>query len=162
MSGKVSGHYKVITVTPTVSTSPAYTANDQVGGIQTITLPYEGGNRLATLLSVSLVDKAAQNAALTIFFFTELPTVASSDNAAFDLTDANMLKYAFHVNITASDYATSSSNSAACLGMSTVAKCALATGNAATALYAVVKTTGTPTYASTTDLQFTYTFGFDQ
>lgn len=161
MSGKVSGHYKVIQVTPTISTS-AYTAGDQVGGLQTLTIPGQAEQKLATLLSVSLVDKAAQNAALTIFFFTQSPTIASSDNAAFDLTDANMLYYAFHVNITASDYASSSSNSAASLGMSTVAKCAIPTGTAPTALYAVIKTTGTPTYASTSDLQITYTFGLDQ
>lgn len=161
MSGKVSGLYKVITVTPTVSTSPAYTANDQVGGIQTITLGDSSEQKLATLLSVSVVDKGKQSAALTIFFFTQLPTIASSDNAAFDLTDANMLYYAFHINIGSTDYASSASNSAASLTMSSVAKAAMATGNGATALYAVAMTTGTPTYASTTDLQFTYTFGFD-
>lgn len=162
MSGKVSGHYKVITVTPTVSTSPAYTSGDQVGGIQTLTLPDGPDSRLATLLSLSVVDKGKQSAAMTVYFFTQLPTVASSDNAAFDLTDANMLYYAFHVNIAATDYATSSSNAVASLGMASVSKCALVSGSAPTALYAVVQTTGTPTYASTTDLQFTYTFGFDQ
>lgn len=159
---KVSGYSLEIVVTPTVSTSPAYTAGDQVGGIQT--LPGAClGRAVSTLLSVSVVDKASQNAALTIFFFNQLPTIASSDNAAFDLTDANMLNCVGAVTIAATDYQSSSSNSVATIKMGS---CGLAVMSSVTdsnsgALYAVAKTTGTPTYASTTDLQFRYVFGQD-
>lgn len=150
---------RVISVTPTIDTN-AYSANDQVGGIQTITGAAGRKDRGVTLQNVLILDKAAQSAAMTIFFFDELPTVASSNNAALNITDAEMLKCIGHVSITADDYATTSANSIACA--KPVSVCVgLRSSNDSGTLYAVVKTTGTPTYGSTTDLVFTYVFEQD-
>lgn len=173
-SNVVFGKSVSIEVTPTVSASSAYTAEDQVGGIQTISetitdhlkrtrvvSPAADENSVATLLTVTVHDKAKQSAALEIFFFDELPTVASSDNAAISITDAEMAgKCVGVVSIGASDYKNVAASSIACVGLSQALAMRSKTDNGV--LYAVAKTTGTPTYASTTDLVFRYVFGQDQ
>ncbi len=143
--------------TPTVSTSPAYTANDQVGGIQTLTIP--GISLGAQLVSFNVLDLAGQNAALSIFFFKSLPTVASSDNAALNISDANMALCIGHAVVAAGDYQTTSANSIASVKLSGPLFVKTSTEDT---IYAVVKTTGTPTYAGTTDLTFTYNFYLDR
>ncbi len=145
--------YKVISVTPTVSASPDYQANDQVGGVQTLTDAAIAG-RATKLISLSVLDKAAQGAALQIVFCTALPTLASGDNEAFDLTDANMAKCKGHVAIGTGDYQASASNTLASVkGINLI----LESGNAGI-IYAVAKTTGTPNLGATDDLVFTYAF----
>jgi hypothetical protein len=140
--------------TPTVSTSPAYTANDQVGGIQTLTVPNSSLGSCA-LVSFNVLDLAGQSAALSLFFFNSLPTVASSDNAALNISDANMALCIGHVVVAAGDYQSTSANSIASVKLSGPLYMKSATADT---LYVVVKTTGTPTYAGTTDLTFTYNF----
>lgn len=158
---KVSGHFKIATATPTISASAAYAANDQVGGIQTLTLPDDCAQRLYTLLSLRVVDAAAQSAGLQFLFFNSLPTVASSDNAALNISDTEMLKFVGAATITSSHYVTTSANSAASLPIASTG-IVMQPAQTSTALYVVVKTTGTPTYGSTSDLKFTYVFGVDQ
>lgn len=158
MSGKISSFSNVIEVTPTVSTSPAYTAEDQVGGIQTLgnACRQQGGG--ATLISVAVHDKAKQSAALVLFFFDELPTVASSDNAAVDVTDAEMAgKCLGSVTVAATNYVNVSGSSMATVNSPNTALY-MKSQDADGKLYVVVKTTGTPTYASTSDLTFRYSF----
>jgi hypothetical protein len=148
---------QVIEVTPTVSASAAYTAADQVGGLQTLSGAASAQNCVAQLLSVTVVDKAKQKAALTIFFFDESPTIASVDNGAYDLTDAQCVdKCKGYVKVAVADYQDSSSNSVACV-TSTLAMKSLTEGGT---LYAVAMTTGTPTYAAVSDLVITYVFNW--
>src|SRR5688500_7837809 len=95
-------------VTPTINTA-AYTAADQVGGIQTI----DFGQPVSRLKTVSIVDKAKQKAEMIILFFKELPTVASSNNAALDISDAEMAaKFIAKVTVAAADYTDISASSA--------------------------------------------------
>lgn len=144
-------------VTPTVSASVAYTAGDQVGGLQTLSAIAGRKDRGITLINVSVVDKAAQSAELTILFFSSQPTLTSADNEAFSLADAEMAKCIGSVTLPAANYVSSAANS---VGTLLAADCCLALRPATTdgTLYAAVKTTGTPTYASTGDLIFNYHF----
>lgn len=104
-----------------------------------------------TLLSVAIVDKAKQSAAFDILFFNALPTVASVDNGALSITDAEMAsKYIGRVHILATDYVNTASNSDA-----SVYGIGLLMQGAETntlKLYAVCQAIGTPTYTSTSDL----------
>lgn len=152
-----------IIVTPTVSNNVAYSANDQVGGIMTLTAAIADlADSAAELVSVCVTDQTAQSAALTIFFFDSLPTIASSDNVAFDLLDAQMEKCLGHIKVAATDYQTSASNSEATVAnCGLIVKCREIDGDrvySSGKIYAVAKTTGTPTYLSTTALTFRFSF----
>lgn len=153
---------KTIEITPTVSASSAYTAEDQVGGIQTLTAACASAGRGSALMSLVVTDSGKQSAALSIFFFDELPTVASSDNAAIDITDAEMAdKCIGVVTLAAASYvavANSSVVASANINLLLKSKTTAVSGATSGNLYAVVKTTGTPTYASTSDLCFKYSF----
>lgn len=152
---------KVIVITPTVSTTPAYTAGDQVGGLNRIAeaANHDGGTLL--LQSLTIIDKGKQKSALTLFLFDDVPTITSVDNGAFDLTDVQAaLSCLGHVLIPSANYQDSSSNSIATvlnIGLllrSNAGKNAVALPSGATPrdLWCVLMTTGTPTYVSTTDL----------
>jgi hypothetical protein len=146
--------FYTIQVTPTV-TAAAYSANNQVGGIQTLTKACYDVNRFSELAQLTITDKGAQSAALSILLFDQLPTVASSDKVAFDITDAEVAgKCIGNITIAATDYVATASNSVACKTFALP----IASQNNAGNLYAVVKTTGTPTYASTSDLTFKWVF----
>ncbi len=155
--------------TPVVSVSPAYTAEDQVGGVNLLTdmVAADGGTCL--LQSVVVTDSAKQKAALTLYFFDDVPTITSVDNGAFDLLDAQLaLTCIGHVLIPAANYQDSSSNSEATVtdvglvlksnaGHNTASPPA---GSNKRSLWCVVKTTGTPTYAAVSDL--TIKLGIEQ
>ncbi len=144
-----------LTATPTVSTTPAYTSGDQVGGVQTFTSAALATGRAGQIVGATLIDKGKQKAALELWVFVVSPTLAGSDNVAFDLTDANLVTAipAAIISFPAAKYADTASSSV-CFGE------ALAGGpivapfvTSATAnLFGVLVTRGTPTYVSTTDL----------
>jgi hypothetical protein len=158
MSGHVKSYNNVLEITPTVSASSAYTAEDQVGGIQTLDAACQSQGSGATLVSLVVTDKGKQNAALSVFFFDELPTVASVDNGAITITDAEMAdKCIGVVSLAAASYVEVAGNSVVTAPASSTGLY-LKSRDANGKLYAVVKTTGTPTYASTSDLVFKYSF----
>lgn len=91
---------KAITTTDT-----AYNDGDQIGTKFEIPGVAMSKGSPVILESVSVIDKDKQASALVIFFFSQSPTVASSDNAALDITDAEMAsKCIGHVAIAAADY----------------------------------------------------------
>lgn len=143
--------YKVISITPTIGTA-AYDANDTVGGVQTLAEACKSG-RASKLASLSVLDKSGGGAALTLFFFTELPTLAA-DGAAFSVTDADMLKCKGHVTIGTGDYQVTAANEIACIKNIGL----ILESGAQGSLFVGVMTTGTPTYTATTDLVFNYSF----
>lgn len=147
----------IVSVTPVVSNAVAYSAHDQVGGIQTIASAVRTGVGTCVLESLVIIDKGAQSAALNVFFFNASPTLVGADNTAFDLLDANMDGCIGVAVVAAGDYTTTASSSVA-----TVKDIQLQLAPASgTSLYAVAKTTGTPTYTSTSDLIFKYGFKQD-
>lgn len=171
---KVIGIDKTIIVTPTVSASSAYTAGDQVGGIQTLSNVYPDFQRGVTgvnvdgwtkypghviLQSLTIIDAAEQDSSYNLFFFNELPTVASSDNAALNIADTEISKCIGYYNFTTT-YGSSgnfSVGSVANINLMLPQVADFSTPN----LYIVVSTPDTPTFASTSDLTFKYSFFVD-
>lgn len=152
--GQVGSPLESISVTPTVSTSPAYTAGDCVGGKQTLTGAARTSGGRVILESINVLDLGNQKAALTILFFDSDPAAATiTDNAAF-VWSTDHSKLLGKVNIAAADYETIASEAVATV--KAIGLLLEASGSAN--LFAVVVTTGTPTYTATTDIRITYGF----
>ncbi len=159
---RVTGEFSII-VTPTVSTSPAYTAGDQVGGVMTLTDCIRNdpnmGFGTSVLTNISIFCKSNNSSAYEILFFRNSPTMASSDNASFNITSANALTagYIGRVSI-ASSYTTSGSSGGANVNAFSsdanlnITLKKLFTETSPTSVFAVMKTSGTPTFTGTTDL----------
>lgn len=157
---------KTISVTPTISTSPAYTSGDQLGGIMTLTdcIRQDTGTGYGNceLHSVTILDGSKQDIAIDIWFFNVSPTITSTDNAAFAMTKANQ----FAQCIGAISVGTSYSDAAA-VSTSTDGKnlgiCMQVAGSSTTntSLYAIAIVRGTPTYGTTTSIQFQFSFYMD-
>ena len=152
LNQNVGGYTSVIKDTTAVSTTPAYTAGDAVGGKRTITNALRTSGGSGILESVQILDRANQKAAMELFIFDSDPSAATiTDNAAF-VFSTDDLKVLAHVTIAATDYVSINSKAVATIkGLGVALK-----GNATSTLYAALVTTGTPTYAATTDLQLIY------
>lgn len=143
-----------ISVTPTVSTTPAYTSGDVVGGLQTISNAARISGGSGIIQSIIVVDKTqAQRAAMDILFFDRSVTVAA-DNAAVATSDGDMANILGVVSIGPYNTAWPGTplNS-----VSTLLNVGLPFVLNGTDLYAVAVVRGTPTYTSTSDLIFIYT-----
>jgi hypothetical protein len=154
VSVDVKGASTIVSVTPTISTS-AYTAEDQIGGLQTISNAVRTSGGTSILYSVTVLDKAKQNSDLDIYLFDSSPTVVSSDNAAIDVSDSEMAsKCIGYIRVLGSNYSNLSANSVASernLGI-------LLDATGSTSLYALAKINNVATYTSTSDLVFRYHF----
>lgn len=100
-----------VSVTPTVDTL-IYAIGDRVGTVMDFAgvAAFPGG--AGRVWGVRVTDRAVQKAALNLWLFKLTPTVASADNAALDITDANLdaaLPVGF-VAIAATDYVDTASN----------------------------------------------------
>lgn len=134
----------LIKVTPTI-TAGAYSANDAVGGkLQFKGVPAEHG----LLHSITLIDKANQKAAMVLVLYDDDFT-ADTDNAAYSVESGDIDNIVGVVEIAAADYITVGS-----IAIATVRGLSLPIKNNKNegTTYAQLMTTGTPTYASTTDL----------
>lgn len=172
----VIGIDRSIEVTPAVSASSAYTAGDQVGGIQQLSSVFPDFQRSVNpvskaggsgskfpghviLQTITVTDLGEQDAAFELFFFNELPTVASSDNAALSIVDSEAHKCIGHYSF-APTYGSTGEFS-----VGSVANINLMLPQQADFdnldLWVVVSTPGTPTFASTSDLVFKYNFFVD-
>jgi hypothetical protein len=149
-----------IRITPTISTSPAYSVDDQLGGLQTLTTVSLNDSRALRLDSIGILDKGKQSATIDCLFFNAAPTIASSDNAALDITDANMSgKWIGTVTLFGyRNLSGSSVCSVSNLGLILQPAAGTATLQANSSLYVVCAIRTAVTYASTTDLEFIYGF----
>lgn len=140
-----------VTVTPVVSTAPAYTAGDAVGGLMTFTgaLPLDGDGELS---GVMITDLDKQGADLDLILFSSNPTGTTvTDNSALDVADADIGKIVGVVNIT-SDSLLNDNSVTYVNNQSVYLKDARTrTG----ILYGVLVARGTPTYTSTSALTVT-------
>jgi hypothetical protein len=147
----------LITLTPTV-TAGLYTANDCVGGKLTLAgaIRRPGGESL--LQSFTIVDLAMQNAAMSVYLFKEDPAAGTYTNdAELDIHDTDIALCIGCFNVLAGDYLSAKDNSIACVTNLGV----LCRATILTTLYAVMKTTGAPTYAAATDLKLIFGFRRD-
>lgn len=144
---------KIIEVTPVISTG-AYSALDQIGGIQTLTDATEKFNYAVRLNAITIIDKDKESAGINFYFFDELPTVASVDNGALDITDAEMAdKCVGRFAVAAADYTNLNASS---MATAKVAGDGLLLTTKSSVLYVVAQTIATPTYTAVNDLVFKY------
>lgn len=143
--------------TPTIDTA-IYASGDRVGTVMTFsdmaTAPEKGGK----IVGCRIYDAATQKSALNLWLFHQTPTVASADNAALDITDANLVladPIGF-IAIAAADYVDTASNAVAFKyladpGLPFVAGAQAGAGGGGT-VYGLLESGGTPTYGSASAL----------
>ena len=126
----------------------AYADLDQLGELITITQAFSGASYKGKIESITVIDAIKQKSAMRIFFFDEAPTVASADNAALDITDAEMIdKCIGKVEIAAADFKDLSACSVA-----TVLNIGLVFQSKSDSLFCICQSAGTPTYGATNSL----------
>lgn len=136
---------KIITVTPTLDTN-AYAAGDHLGSLMTLTEAL-GINRHGKLRSLTILDKAKQKSDLVVHLFQSSPTLTSLDNAALDISDAQMAThYIGSVSISASAYIDLANCSVVTYGNLELILESLVTDRGT--LYAILESQGAPTYAA--------------
>lgn len=140
-----------IAVTPTVSTTPAYTAKDAVGGLMTFSNAVRASGGSGLLYAVQVVDKGQQMKDLDLVLFDRSIT-APTDNSIFNPSDTELTEAVGTVRISSGDYADFNNNSVA-----TVANVGIEFVLNGTDLFGVLVARGTPTYTSTTDIVVTLT-----
>jgi hypothetical protein len=97
--------YFVSEVTPVLDTN-AYSQGDHMGAIFTIPSAVTEKSGAAILSGLHVLDKANNKKAFDILLFCSSPTVASADNAAIDISDAEMAKCIGMISVLAADYTT--------------------------------------------------------
>ena len=158
-SFKVGGFTAVVEATPTVSTSPAYTSGDSVGGkislspaVRAISTPQVVVGT-GTITSVIITDKAKQSAEIDVIFFdTDPSNTTVTDNGALTIHDTDLLNIVGIANVnTWKDFV---DNSAGTTSATIAYPFVLneTSGTADTTLYVALVTRGTPTFASTSDI----------
>lgn len=137
-----------IQVTPTVSTSPAYTAKDAVGGLLTFSNAVRATGGTGKILAVQIEDKGQQKADIDLVLFNATIT-APTDNAIFNPSDAEVGTSVGYIPIGAGMYADFSTNSVA----NAIPNLEFVlTG---TSLFGVLVVRSTPTYTATNDIVVT-------
>jgi hypothetical protein len=141
-----------VKVTPTVSTSPAYSAKDAVGALMTFAGCARANGGTGRIVRVTVEDKGQQMAALDLVIFSTAPA-APTDNSVFAPSDAELATDLCEgvIPISAGAYSDFSTNSIATVPCSLPYKCA----SGSTSLTGVLVARGTPTYTSTSDLVVT-------
>lgn len=143
----VGGYTLMIQTSPTI-TATSYSAGQDIGGA----ISFSGATRLSAgsgvIQSVGISDKAKQSAAIDLIFFNAAPS-APTDHATFNPSSSDIAKIIGIVSVTASNYSAFSANSTAFVGNIGLPF----TLTSGTTLNCVAVSRGTPTYASTSDLQ---------
>lgn len=136
-------------VVPAVSAAAIYAAEDGVGSVYDFTNAFLAPRFSGAITDVTIIDTSKQNAAMTIFFFDASPAAGlSADNAPLSVGAAiGTANCVGQVNIAASDY----SNTALFSVATKLYPKAIVSQS--TSLWAVMKTTGTPTYATVNALK---------
>lgn len=149
MGMAIEGKSKIASVTPTLDTS-AYASGDRVGTVMEFTNAMDDASGTGTVVSLVILDKAAQGSALTLLLFNDSPTVASADNAALDISDAEMAKCIGAIPIATGDYVTTASNSIATVrGINLlIGSTKSATNLTGKSIFGLLKSGGSPTYAA--------------
>lgn len=147
--GSVGGTTAQITPSLTVSTTPAYSSGDNVGGKLTLSNIVRVSGGSGVIQSLLVVDASNQKAAFDVLLFNADPTNTTfTDNGALTINSADVAKIVRRISVAASDYVT----------VGGVAVAEIAVGGkpivpaSGTTMYAAVVTTSTPTYAATTAL----------
>lgn len=158
-------------LTPVLTGAGAYTAGNVVGALMTIDWgaagiqgPIKEPGLSAILQSLVVFDYDNQKAALDLLLFNAAPAVAYADKTAFAPTRADLKLLIGRVPIAAADYVSYAGGNPQAMAVAQSANQAnlgrVLKPNAvgSTALYALLVTTGTPTYLTTSSLQLRMQF----
>lgn len=138
---------KVVTATPTVSTS-AYSTGDNVGGKITLASVCRDTMGSGLIQSVIITSKSLQTASYDVIFFNADPSGSTfTDNAAQAIVDADLSKI-----IGVAQCSTVVALSAESIHQATGLALPFALSGGATTLYACIIVRGTPTLGSTSDI----------
>lgn len=147
---------QLVTLIPITDTN-IYADGDQVGlGASELVSILRTPWNLATIESITVIDKAKQKSKLDVHFFSSIPTLANLNNAAPDITDANAIAtYLGRVPILDTDYADFANQSVATklsVGLMVAGKKLNTQDKDTKSLWAIVVSRGTPTYTAAADL----------
>lgn len=147
---------KVISASPTLKISGAYTSGNVMGGL--VTFPNLNLlNGSATIRRVLIADDDNEKSALNLWLFRSSPTVLA-DDVAFAPLIADLKTLVAVIPVLAANYTTINSNAYAVLdGLGTTFGLTLPSNS----LYMYVVANGTPTYTASTDLYIEMTLWVD-
>ena len=148
--------HETVKETPTISSGAAYASLDAVGGKLEFENVRTAFSNHGHVVRAMLSDKGKQNALLYLILFSEDFT-ATADNAAFTVTDADLLNVVGVIEFPVANYTSFADNSVCTTGFAGVVMdlpFSLAEGGTSLFGQLMVKTS-TPTYTSTSDLQIT-------
>jgi len=146
--GEVGSKTLLVTATPTISTSPAYSAGDALGGLLTLTSAVRVAGGSGRIETVTIADKAKQNATIDVLFFVANPSGTTvTDNSVLTVADADLLNLIGVAQVV--NWYSFADNS---VGVVPNAGIRFKLGSG-TSLYAPLVNRSTPTYASTSDIQ---------
>ena len=145
--------YKTARATPTI-TAGAYSSLDAVGGKLEFEDVCSAYSRTAAIVQAHIKDNAKQNALLYLVLF-DRDFTATADNAAFTVSDADLLNLVCVLEFAAADYVEFASNSVAMVdpvNYQLLHPFELTEGG--TSLFGQLMVhTSTPTYVATNDLR---------
>lgn len=145
-AGKFSNSF---TISPTVDTA-AYSVGDLIGAKNTLTDAVRVSGGGGVIQTVVVADLADQKAALDLVFFNADPSATTfTDQTALDIDDADLFRIIGVLEIVGTDYNAFADNAVATfrnLGLAFEAS-----GSAD--IYMAIVSRGSPTYASTADMQ---------
>ena len=134
--------------TITTSASPDYSANDNVGGVNTMTLVGYANGASGYIYAVGLWDKTGTAPALTIDYWDTSPSGTYTDNAA-EVIAGDLGVYLGTITIAAGDWVTTGATSRCLINKVLPFKC---TGSIKS-IYFTVLTTSAYNAASTSDIK---------
>lgn len=154
---RVRSTLETVTVsqTPTVSTTPAYTIGDAIGGLLTFANAARLSGGTGTVMSVVVVDQDQELKDMDLVLFNAT-IAAPTDNSPFDPTNAELLTCVGHIPILASDYTNFSDNSIA-----TKQSVGLVYTLAGTSLFGALVARGAPQFTATSDITVTLVLAVD-
>lgn len=146
---RIKNNRRVFVVTPTISTG-AYSSGDAIGVLQSVSGAVHESDQSGILRSLVITDIDNQSSALDIVVY-EASVTGGTDNAAYTPSAAEIIQTAGLIEVVGADYVTVGSRSVATLQPDLDFQF-----DASTALYFQVVSRGTPTYTTTSSLQFKY------
>lgn len=136
-----------VSITPTLGTNP-YAVGNQMSTLQTVNGLISMSGVGGKLTQVRIVDKAAQKSPLDLVFFRQSVTVAA-DQAASNISDADMANAYGVVNVLAGDYDDESTgNSIATVALNPPLSMQGVGGGVRGRVWLALICRGTPTYAA--------------
>jgi hypothetical protein len=150
-----------ISVTPTIDTL-IYASGDRVGTVMDFAGATQTPGGAGRVWGVRITDRAVQKSALNLWLFKLTPTVASADNAALDITDANLdaAQPVGFVSIATTDYVDTASNAVAFRYLANPGLPFVTAGDGGVVgatghLFGLLESGGTPTYGAANALTVT-------